>query len=373
MTKILVIEDETILREEIIEWLTLEDYEALAAENGTAGVEIALRELPDLIVCDVTMPHLDGHGVLLELRGIPKTADVPFIFVTARASYEDIRMGMGMGADDYITKPFTRMELLQAIETRLEKRAIIEHRRQKEVQQWQQAFEQEREQRLLKSKLLSMFSHDFRNPLATILISNSLLRDYSERMDEKHRLTHFQRVETAVGQLLQMLDDMLIVAQLESGKLDFKPEPMNIGEFLGHIIADFQANYEETHRLLYDNRLTEVIMSDPRLLRQIASNLISNAIKYSPSGSQVTILLEREADTCILKVQDQGIGIPKADLSQLFSEFQRASNVGLIQGTGLGLAIVKQAVDLHGGSLDLQSQTGVGTAVIVRLPISTSG
>jgi two-component system sensor histidine kinase/response regulator len=373
MTKILVIEDEKILREEVIEWLTLEDYEAIAAEDGMAGVEAALRELPDLIVCDVTMPRLDGHGVLLELRSTPKTADIPFIFVTARASYEDIRIGMGMGADDYITKPFSRLEFLQAIQTRLEKRGVIEQKRQREVQQWQQAFEQEREQRLLKSKLVSMFSHDFRNPLASILISNSLLRDYSERMDENRRLGHFQRVEAAVDQLLQMLDDMLVVAQLENGKLDFKPEPLNAGEFLGHIVADFQANHEETHRLLYDNHLPEAIMADSRLLRQIASNLISNAIKYSPRGSEVTIRLERQAETCILSVQDQGIGIPETDLSRLFSEFQRASNVGLIQGTGLGLTIVKQAVDLHGGSLDLQSQAGVGTTVIVRFPISPSG
>src|SRR5690349_8908794 len=117
MTKILVIEDEKILREEVADWLMLEDYEAMSAEDGIAGVEAAFRHLPDLIICDITMPRLDGHGVLLELRANSTTADIPFIFVTARASYEDVRTGMDLGADDYITKPFTRLELLTAIQT----------------------------------------------------------------------------------------------------------------------------------------------------------------------------------------------------------------------------------------------------------------
>src|SRR5687768_634463 len=177
MTKILVIDDEAILRTEVVEWLTLEGYEAASAADGMEGINEAFHYLPDLIVCDITMPILDGYGVLLELRSNPTTAHIPFIFVTARAAYEDVRQGMDLGADDYITKPFTRLELLQAIQTRLAKKSVQEHHQQQQVEQWQQAFEQEREQRLLKSKLVAMFSHDFRNPLASIISSNTLLRD----------------------------------------------------------------------------------------------------------------------------------------------------------------------------------------------------
>ncbi|MGZ8941045.1 MAG: response regulator transcription factor, partial [Limisphaerales bacterium] len=126
MTKILVIDDEAILREEIVEWLTMEGYTANSAEDGLIGVETAFRQLPDLIVCDITMPHLDGYSVLAELHANPATAAIPFIFVMARVTHEDIRHGMSLGADDYITKPFTRLELLQAIQSRLAKKTVQE-------------------------------------------------------------------------------------------------------------------------------------------------------------------------------------------------------------------------------------------------------
>jgi two-component system sensor histidine kinase/response regulator len=341
----------------------------IGAEDGLAGAESAFHILPDLIICDITMPRLDGHGVLLQLRANQATADIPFIFVTARASYEDIRTGMDLGADDYISKPFTRQELLRAVRTRLEKKATLEHKQQEEVNQWQQAFEQEREQRLLKSKLVAMFSHDFRNPLTTILSSNSLLRDYADRLDEKRRLVYFNRVEAGVRQLLQMLDDMLVVAQMENGTLDFKPELLDIGKFVETIVEEFRAIHNETYHIVYDNQLPDAVLTDPRLLRQIAANLISNAIKYSPQGSEVRVLLEQHEKYCVLTVQDQGIGIPEEDQARLFNAFQRASNVGAVRGTGLGLAIVKRAVDLHGGSIDLESQIGVGTTITVRLPL----
>ncbi len=120
MPTILVIEDESLLRVEVAEWLMFEGYTAITAEDGVVGVEKALQHGPDLIVCDIMMPRLDGYGVLLEIRSNSVTADIPLIFLTARAAHEDIRAGMNLGADDYLTKPFTRVELLQAIKSRLE-------------------------------------------------------------------------------------------------------------------------------------------------------------------------------------------------------------------------------------------------------------
>lgn len=122
MTKILVIEDESLLRTEVLDWLTFEGYTSIGAEDGIAGVEAAFRTMPDLIISDITMPKLDGYGVLLELHSNPVTSRIPFIFVTARAAHEDVRKGMSAGADDYITKPFTRRELLEAVESRLQKK-----------------------------------------------------------------------------------------------------------------------------------------------------------------------------------------------------------------------------------------------------------
>jgi DNA-binding response OmpR family regulator len=124
MSKILIIEDESIIREEIFDWMSFEGYEAFSAADGLAGVHEALHHQPDLILCDITMPHLDGYGVLAALREKPLTAKTLFIFMTALSSQEAIEKGVSLGADDYITKPFTRSELLQRIQSHLEKRAM---------------------------------------------------------------------------------------------------------------------------------------------------------------------------------------------------------------------------------------------------------
>jgi DNA-binding response OmpR family regulator len=178
MTKILVIDDEEMLREEVVIWLVREGFEVAEAADGMAGVESALRNLPDLIICDVTMPRLDGYGVLLEVHANPATANIPFIFVTARAAHDDIRKGMALGADDYITKPFTRQELLQTVEARLQKSAAQEQKHQQEVEELQSALHLEREQRLLKAKMVAMFSHDFRNPLSTIALMSHVANSF---------------------------------------------------------------------------------------------------------------------------------------------------------------------------------------------------
>lgn len=369
MTKILIIEDEALLRQEVADWLTFEDYEVRTAEDGVAGVEAALSYLPDLIICDITMPRLDGYGVLLELRANPVTISIPFIFVTARAAHEDIRKGMASGADDYITKPFTRLELFQAIESRLQKKTAYEQERQSEIEHLQDAVTHEREQRLVKAKLVAMFSHDFRNPLTTILASNNLLTNYAERMDESRRLAHLSRIDASVRQLIQMLDDMLLIMQMDTGNVNFNPAPLNVEALFQPIVGEFQAIYGETHRITFESHFSGNIFADIRLLRPVAANLISNAIKYSPLGSEVRVVLDSVEDNFTFTVQDQGIGIPEADQARLFTAFRRGSNVGNVSGTGLGLAIVEQAVELHAGSIRVTSQIGLGTTMTVMIPI----
>ena len=368
VAKILVIEDETLLREEVIEWLTFEGYASAGVADGVSGVEYAIRQLPDLIICDITMPRLDGYGVLLEVRSNPSTAGIPFIFVTARASYEDVRMGMNQGADDYITKPFTRLELLKAIQTRLQKKQLQEQERQNQVAQLQQILDLEHERRLLKTKLVAMFSHDFRGPLSSILLTNSLLRDYGSHLSDDRRLTHINHIEASARLLLQMLDDILVIAQIENDSLEFKAEPTDVNVFLQQIVDDNRLIYGARRPIQFIASGVGLVMVDPRLLRQIITNLLSNALKYSARDSVVSITLTYEQGACHFQIHDQGIGIPDGDMVYLFEPFQRGSNVATITGTGLGLAIVKQAVDLHGGTLAIDSQLDVGTKVTVTIP-----
>ncbi len=371
MTKILVIEDETRLLNEIAEWLTYEDFEVITAKDGVEGANAAILNLPDVIICDIMMPSLDGHGVLLHVRANSQTQLTPFIFTTARVSHDDIRRGMSLGADDYITKPFTRKELLDAIQAQLDKQDARKRELDMKVETWRKAMEHETEQHRLKVQMIGMFAHDFRNPLATIMASIGIVRNYSDRIDEQGRVKHLNRVEASVRQLLEMLDDMLLFAQTDSDSYNIQMELVDVGQFVKHIVEEFQITYTETHKFLFENQFTLSIRIDSRLLRQIVANLIANAVKFSPSGSTVCITVELDSDQFVLTIQDHGIGIPDADQHRLFSVFQRGSNAKDIRGTGLGLAIVKQAVDLLEGSIQLESQVGVGTTVIIRMPVTT--
>ena len=369
VTKILVIDDETILRTEMMDWLMFEGYEVVGAENGLAGVKQASEWIPDLIICDVTMPYLYGFGVLYEVHSNSVTTHIPFIFVTARATHDDIRYGMNLGADDYITKPFSRLQLLEAVQSQLAKYATREQIYQQDLLQLQEALTQEQEQRLLKARLVAMFSHDFRNPLSTILSSKNLLTDYADKMDAERQRTHFNRIEASVKQLVQMLDDMLIVSQMETGNLNFKPESVDVGAFVQQIVEEFQAINSDTHTILFDNHVTSYSVADTRLLRQIGSNLISNAIKYSPHGSTVSISLDIQDGNYQLVIKDQGIGIAEDDQKRLFAAFTRGKNVGEVSGTGLGLAIVKRAVELYGGAIRMESVLNQGTTMFVTVPV----
>jgi signal transduction histidine kinase len=369
MTKILVIGGDTNSIDDIMAWLVAGGYEAISTNEAIQSVEYAIRYQPDLIICDISMPRLDGFGVLLEIRANPVTSDIPFIFLAANSSFDAIDHVISFGADDYVSKPFTNEVLLQAVQARLEKKIRTERDFKREIEHLEQALTVEHEQRLLKVKLVAMFAHDFRNPLSVILSSNSLLRNYADTMEESRRIIHMNRVDASVRQLVQMLDELLMVAQIEIGVLEFKPQMLNVGHLLTSIVDEFQAIYSETYHILFENHFPDESYVDPRLFRQIVSNLISNAIKYSPHGSEVRVKLDKHEEQFRLMVQDQGIGIQGADQVRLFNVFQRASNADNIAGTGLGLAIVKQAVDFHGGSIDLESEVGTGTIFTVKIPI----
>src|SRR5260221_6708142 len=160
LTKILVIEDEATLREEVMDWLRSEGYEAFGAEDGMVGVEYAALHVPDLIVAHTATPRLDGYGVLLEMHANPLTARIPFIFLTAGITHEDRRKVKVWGADYYITKPFSRLEFLQAVQARLEKHTAQKLYQEQQIAHLQAALTQEHEERMLRTKLVAMFSHE---------------------------------------------------------------------------------------------------------------------------------------------------------------------------------------------------------------------
>ncbi len=242
------------------------------------------------------------------------------------------------------------------------------------------ALHKEKELNELKSRFISTASHEFRTPLTTILGSTELLKYYSNSWTEQKKLVHFTRIYSQVKHMTQMLDDVLLVSKAEARKLEFKPAPINVLEFCQGMVEELRLGAGHQHTLIFTPLELEAVevgsyesaFLDEKLLRHILSNLLSNAIKYSPVGSTIQFILTCLNNAIEIQIQDQGIGIPDEDQPHLFEAFHRAKNVGKLPGTGLGLAIVKNAVDLHGGSISINSRESVGTTFIVTLPISAS-
>jgi hypothetical protein len=234
----------------------------------------------------------------------------------------------------------------------------------------QKALLKEKQLNELKSNFVSMTSHEFRTPLTIILSSAQLIENYGHKWTEEKKRTYLQRIKIGGKRITQLLDDILVVGKADAGKLQLEPAPLNLVEFCHSLVEEMQLGDRSQHTIEFINQADypDACM-DEKLLQRILYNLLSNALKYSPSGSIVRFELTHENEMAVFKVQDQGIGIPEADQKHLFDSFQRASNVGTIPGTGLGLAIVKKCVDLQGGAIAVSSEVGVGTLITVRLPL----
>ncbi|HEY9845969.1 MAG TPA: HAMP domain-containing sensor histidine kinase, partial [Candidatus Caenarcaniphilales bacterium] len=222
----------------------------------------------------------------------------------------------------------------------------------------------------LKSRFVTMTSHEFRTPLTTILSSAELLENYSYKWSEEKKLSHLYRIQAAVKHMTQLLNDVLLIGKAEAGRLEFKPAPLDLLKFCHDVVEEMQLSTRR-HTVTFSNQGDcDTAWMDEKLLRHILSNLLSNAIKYSPQGGTVRFDLICQQGEATFHIQDQGIGIPRLEQAQLFDAFHRASNVGTISGTGLGLAIVKQSVDIYGGRISVASEAGAGTRFTVTLPIN---
>jgi PAS domain S-box-containing protein len=254
-------------------------------------------------------------------------------------------------------------------------RDITERKRAEE--DIRKTLEKEKELGELKSRFVTVASHEFRTPLAIILSSTELLEHYSHKWSEEKKLTHFQRTQAAVKHMTQLLNDVLLIGKVEAGKLEFNPAPLDLAQFCRDLIEEIQLSTTHSQSgcpsyniaFCSQGQCTNPCM-DEKLLRHILSNLLSNAIKYSPQGGAVHFDLVCNQGEVIFRVRDEGIGIPEADQAKLFDSFHRASNVGTISGTGLGLAIAKKSVDLHGGTIAVQSEVKAGTTFTVTLPLN---
>jgi PAS domain S-box-containing protein len=250
------------------------------------------------------------------------------------------------------------------------KRDITQRKQTEET--LRQALAKEKELSELKSRFVSMASHEFRTPLATILATTETLAAYRQRLTDEQIEHRLDRIKEHVGYLKDIMEDVLLLAKMQARRVQFAPVLLDPDALCRSVLGEFQSRPDIKHQLVYTcaGDIREVRL-DRKLVRQIISNIVNNAIKYSPADKPVTIHLEYTPEEVVLTVHDEGIGIPESDQKHLFEPFHRAANVGDISGTGLGLVIVKESVELHGGMVSVDSQVGVGTTLTVTLPVRT--
>lgn len=242
--------------------------------------------------------------------------------------------------------------------------------RKKAEEEAQRSLERERELHELKSKFVSIASHEFRTPLSTVLSSVSLIDQYHQNGQPEKIIKHVQRIKTSVSHLIAILNDLLSLGKLDEGRIEITKEPIIIKEFLQEVSEEMSMLKEGQKLKINCGFKAATIRSDTRILRNVMFNLISNASKYSEVNKNIYIDCNMVGDDIVFSVRDEGIGIPKEDQKFMFDRFFRASNAGNVQGTGLGLNIVKRYVELLNGTITFTSQYGSGSIFVVSIPAS---
>lgn len=359
--KILIVEDELLIAKNLSRKLEKIGYLVVdIVSSGQAAIERAAETKPDLILMDIVIKgDMDGIETAAKIH---EKLDIPVIYTTAYADDNTLDRAEKTGSYGYAIKPFKERDLHATI-----KMALSKHQEAKKMRDSlteAKAFGEN------KSRHLSRASHDLRTPLSTIQMSAYMLQRYQNKWDEQRKNKHFERIEIAVNNMSQMLEDILLLSKAESSKLQFNPSYCEVVNFCRSLVDELQVICIHKHQLIFESEAESIKAKlDVKLLRYMLINLLTNAIKYSPQGGHINLLVSSHEKQIIFRIQDRGIGIPPAYQAKLFHQFERASNVGSIEGTGLGLCIVKEAVDLHRGKISVESQVGIGTTFTIWLPL----
>ncbi|MFN5857072.1 MAG: response regulator [Pseudanabaenaceae cyanobacterium] len=362
MKKILLIEDNTNVLSNITKILQSEGFFVIAADNGLLGLKMAQQHLPRLIICDIMLPEMDGYEVLKALRQDPATGTIPFIFLTAKSDKSDFRQGMELGSDDYLTKPFTRDELLGAISAQFKKQESISHYYRQELDN-------------LRSNISQSLPHQLLFPsievvgLADILLKNCHAMELNEISDIG------KRIRKAGRDMHNMVKKFLLYAELESIEADenwvrqLRNNKTTFVEIeIKNMALEVANQYNRATDLELDLEDATVRISDS-YLGVIVKELVDNAFKFSSEGVSVHVRGVVSEDSFRLTIKDGGRGMATEELSQLGAYMKFEKKLYSQQGTGLGLAIVKRLVQLHGGQFNLSSELYEYTLVEVVLPL----
>jgi len=361
MKRILVIDDEPLLRETVRLALVGKGFDVIEAENGTQGIEKARQQLPDLILCDVNMEKVDGYLTLSALRNEPTTSAIPFILMTGMADNAGMRHGMELGADDYLPKPFKIEELYAAVEARLKKAEALRREAEKKLSD-------------LRANISMMLPHELRTPLNGILAFGEMLAADASSLPAKEVAEMGQVIHDSGKRLERLIENFLIYAQIELLGADAQKvnalrqkqtqSPAKLIE--AHAVGQARAA-DRVSDLMLDLADHPVRISEDYLAR-IVDELVQNAFRFSDPGKRVSVTLSGLPNGVVLSVTDQGRGFSTEHITKVGAYMQFERQIQEQQGLGLGLVIARRLAELHGGTLSIQSERGTRTTVAVELP-----
>jgi signal transduction histidine kinase len=366
-TQVLVIEDEPSILDNIIETLKLYDFTAVGAASGETGLQLARQHVPDLILCDVMIPDLDGYSVLLALRSEPATSLIPFIFLTALADRQSMRYGIELGADDYLAKPFTPKELIAAINTCLDKRAALREVADKKLDD-------------LRQSLMLTLPHELRTPLTGILGYAELMISNAHNMPPERIIEMATRISNAGRRLFRLVENYQMYAQIEitmtndewvqALRTQCTPSPQLIVRDQAMVKARL-ANRDAD--LVLSGEEVPPTQISQHYLTKIVQELVDNAFKFSRTGTSVYAVATLVGDRCVIRVTNSGQGMTRDQIANIGAYMQFGRREQEQQGSGLGLVIVKRLAELHGGEMMIESVPDRQTVVSVSLPLAEAG
>jgi two-component system sensor histidine kinase/response regulator len=364
--KILVVDDDRMNIRILGGILKTEGYVLRDADSGERALEVYAEFRPDLVLLDVMLPGIDGFEACRRLKTTYGDKCAPVIFITAKNESDDVVEGLGAGGVDYLPKPFKPKEVTARIRSHLQNQILSEQ--QKALN------EQLSKANAAKNRFLGMAAHDLRNPLASIRGLAEFLRDGAVGPLTPDQLDLIQTIHGASQSMLELVNELLDVATIESGELKVNFEPHNLADMIGKAVAliNMEAAKKKT-RVTFEPPATPTVLPiDLAKMRQVVDNLLSNAVKYSPPGSTVHAVVQSDQarKSYSFAVRDQGPGIPDNERDKLFKDFSRlsAQPTGGEKSTGLGLAICRKIVEAHHGTIVAENLPGRGCEFRVTLP-----
>ena len=365
--KILVVDDNAENRALAQAVLEDEDYEVVLAADGEEGIRAFERERPDCVLLDVRMPGMDGFAVCARLRAFEHGADTPILFLTALRDLETFDRALLAGCDDFLTKPVRPAELISRVQSALKLRRVSAELREH--------YELVRKQRddlmrlqLQKERLSAFVVHDLKNPVSSIDLGAQLLaRDPTL---PEHARKSAEQIRAAARSLLRLILNLLDISKSEEGKLSAKRAPVDLDALSAELVEAHGVNAQDRRLTLARSIAIKTVRADVDLLRRVLENLLDNAIRHAPAGSQVTLSTSQSELGVEVRVADAGAGIPASLREQIFDPFvQAGGSSGAVTrtGRGLGLAFCKLAIEAHGGIIWVDDTT-TGTIICLRLP-----